>query len=166
MPTLYIALGSNIFPRIQFLRKGIQALKKEKINISQASSLYLTSPVGFKNQPSFLNAVVWAYTKLSAQELLKLFKQIEKQTGRVPGKRFGPRTLDLDLLLYDRLRLISKKLILPHPRMTKRRFVLVPLLEISPKLKTLDGKEGKPYHFFLSKLTPIQKVKLYRKNWI
>lgn len=156
MTTVYISMGSNIRPRATYLRKGINALKISNIRIKRLSSVYQTSPVSLKTQPHFLNAVLKAETTLSPEALLLLFKQIEKSLGRVGGKRFGPRTLDLDLLRYGNLRLNTKTLTVPHPRMTRRKFVLVPLLEINPKLKNL---EGLPYATFLRKIGSHQRIK-------
>lgn len=160
---IYIGLGSNLVPRTRHLVNGIKALRKKGVLIQKVSSLYRTSPVGFTDQPFFLNAAAKAKTKLSPFELLELFKQIERNEGRGESVRFDPRTLDLDLLWYDNRILRSKTLSVPHPRMTERKFVLVPLLEISP---TLLSPEAVPYRFFLRTLNGAGEVKRYRKTWL
>lgn len=104
--------------------------------IAARSSLYSTAPVGYADQPRFVNAVVALETELAPLDLLAALQRIEQAFGRrrVAGLRNGPRTLDLDLLLYDDLRLDEPQLALPHPRLHERAFVLVPLAEIAPTL--------------------------------
>lgn len=100
----------------------------------RVASLYRTAPVSPVPQPDFLNTAALARTALPPEELLALAKSLEREAGRRPGVRFGPRPLDIDLLVYGDLRLETPELTLPHPRMRERRFVLVPLAEIAPDL--------------------------------
>lgn len=130
--TVYIGLGSNLAdPEIQ-VAKAISILKsQDNIQLTAASSLYHTSPVGYVLQPDFINAVVQIQTTLAPLELLALTQQIEQQLGREKSTiANGPRIIDLDLLLYADLVIITDALIMPHPRMLQRLFVLLPLLEI------------------------------------
>jgi 2-amino-4-hydroxy-6-hydroxymethyldihydropteridine diphosphokinase len=163
MKAVYIALGSNISPRIFYLRKGVWGIKNIGVRIKKISSIYRTSPVGNEDQPYFLNAVLLGETQLSPLDLLTKLQEIEKECGRVRKNHGGPRTLDLDLLLYDKLQLKGAKLILPHPRMHERKFVLFPLLEIAPRL---CSPLGIPYRKYLAQLDSKQKIRRYRHQWV
>ncbi|MDD9272069.1 2-amino-4-hydroxy-6-hydroxymethyldihydropteridine diphosphokinase [Paenibacillus sp. GCM10023248] len=153
--TAYVALGSNIDDREQFLQDAITALNQESgIVVTGVSSMYETDPVGYVDQSAFLNMVVQIQTNLPAEELLHTLLAIETRLGRKRDVRWGPRTIDLDLLLYGDERHTTPDLIIPHPRMHERAFVLVPLSEvlyerqdrafefISAQLEKLEGKEG------------------------
>ena len=139
MHTAYIALGANLpspaGPPAATLAAAVQRLGSLG-NVQQQSSLYITEPVGFADQPSFLNAVVALETALGPRALLNKLLSIEKEFGRdrSAGIPNGPRTLDLDILMSDGLELNEPDLELPHPRMSERAFVLVPLAEIAPHL--------------------------------
>lgn len=127
----YIALGANLGNREQTLIEAIQMLEEyADISVIRCSGFYETAPVGYVDQPSFLNMAVKVYTTQSPHELLSTLLHIENQLGRVRDIRWGPRTVDLDLLWIDDLHLNSETLELPHPRMHERAFVLVPLQEI------------------------------------
>jgi 2-amino-4-hydroxy-6-hydroxymethyldihydropteridine pyrophosphokinase len=131
----YIALGSNIEPRENYLLKALEMLRQEKkIRIVQVSSIYETAPVGYTKQGDFLNMVAEIETGLSPEQLLDFCLNVEKQLGRKRTIRFGPRTIDLDLLLYGDVVMESERLTIPHPRMAERGFVLIPLAEIAPDL--------------------------------
>ena len=132
MHAVYLGLGSNIGDTEKNLRKAVEALRKRG-TIAGASSLYRTEPVGFVNQPWFLNQVICLETKLSPENLLKETQQIENSLGRERTVRWGPRTLDIDILLYNNLVLEIKELAIPHPRMHERRFILAPFAEIVPQ---------------------------------
>jgi 2-amino-4-hydroxy-6-hydroxymethyldihydropteridine diphosphokinase len=114
------------------LRAALQALSEAGVVILRTSRFILTRPVGKTDQPDFLNAAAAVRTDLSAQALLDLLLRIESSLGRVRAERWGPRTLDLDLLLYDDEVIREPGLEVPHPRMHERRFVLEPLAEIAP----------------------------------
>jgi GTP cyclohydrolase-4 len=128
---VYLALGSNLGDRRGNLAAALQRLR-EVVNIDRVSSVYETEPVGYLDQPRFLNIVCCGKTWLSAEELLQYAKGIEVELGRQPTFRNGPRPIDIDILLYDDLTLEQPDLIIPHPRMAERAFVLVPLTEIAP----------------------------------
>ena len=132
MARAYIGLGSNLGDREGNLRAALQALRDAGVAVLRTSRFIATLPVGKTDQPDFLNAAASLSTDLSARDLLDLLLRIESSLGRVRAERWGPRTLDLDLLLYDEEVIREPDLEVPHPRMHERRFVLEPLAEIAP----------------------------------
>lgn len=136
MAIAYISLGSNLGRKKANIRRAVKLLgKKKDVKILKVSSLYETEPVGYVKQDWFVNAVLKAETNLSPRQLLTILKDIEKKLKRKKRLiRWGPRTIDLDILLYDNLRLKTKDLVIPHPEMHKRAFVLIPLMELEPNL--------------------------------
>lgn len=135
MKQAFIALGTNIEPRENHLNDALQILcKHEKIAMIKKSSIYETVPVGFINQDHFLNMVIQIDTSLTSIDLLNHCQYIEKQLGRKRIVRFGPRTIDLDILMYNQEHQQTNRLIIPHPRMHERAFVLIPLAEIARTL--------------------------------
>ena len=128
---IYLALGTNLGDRIANLRAAIEALSPE-INVIAESKVYETPPWGYENQPAFLNMAVKGETALEPESLLKRLKQLEVQLGREQSFHWGPRLIDIDILFYDNLILKSESLIIPHPRLHERAFVLVPLTDIAP----------------------------------
>jgi 2-amino-4-hydroxy-6-hydroxymethyldihydropteridine diphosphokinase len=132
MSTAYIALGSNVGDRLDFLRKAKEALSR-RVNILATSPVYETEPIGTVEKYKFLNAVLGVRTELSPQALLSLCLAVERENGRLRERKNAPRTLDLDLLLYDDLCIDMPDLTLPHPRMHERAFVLAPLADIAPE---------------------------------
>ncbi|MEA2505529.1 MAG: 2-amino-4-hydroxy-6-hydroxymethyldihydropteridine diphosphokinase [Actinomycetota bacterium] len=135
MTTGYIGIGSNVGDRLSFCRRAVEALRAVPgVSVDATSSLYETSPVGGPPQRSFVNLVAAVETSLTPRELLEACKQIERRLGREPGEiRWGPRVADLDILTLGDEKVNEPDLELPHPRITERRFVLVPLLEIDPQ---------------------------------
>lgn len=132
MAQVFLGLGSNLGDRTSTIAKAIQGLSALPDTIViQSSSLYETEPWGNIDQPAYLNAVVEITTQMEPHELLKNTLAIEEHLGRVRTERWGPRTIDIDILLYENLVMDDPILIIPHPRMHERRFVLVPLLEIA-----------------------------------
>jgi len=132
MNKVYIALGTNIEPRDFYLSEALNLLEAhESIAIQQRSSIYETEPVGYLDQADFLNMVIEIQTLLEPIELLDTTQGIEEKLGRTRDIRFGPRTIDLDILLYNQENSTVDRLTLPHPRMSERAFVLVPLAEIA-----------------------------------
>ncbi len=129
----YLCLGSNLGDRESNLRAALEALRAE-VTIERLSSVYETEPVGYLEQPRFLNMVCSGVTGLDPLALLSVVKRIEASLGRVPSFRNGPRLIDIDILLYDDRVIATGELIIPHPRMIERAFVLVPLIEIAPEL--------------------------------
>jgi dihydropteroate synthase len=126
-----LALGANLGDRLANLRAATELLGQHGVTVTARSSVWETEPVP-PGQPRYLNAVVAARTALAPRELLAALKAIERQLGREPGPRWGPRPIDLDILFYDALRLDTPELTIPHPRLTERAFVLAPLAEAWP----------------------------------
>ena len=133
MNKIYLSLGSNIGDTKSNLDRAVELLK-EKVNILNISSYYETEPVGYKDQDWFLNIVLEGETDLNPRGLLKFTQSIENKMKRIKTIRFGPRIIDIDILLYEQIDLRTDDLIIPHPRMHERAFVLVPLYEIAPHL--------------------------------
>lgn len=133
MNKAYIALGTNIEPRDVHLSEALNLLEAhDSIAIRTRSSKYQTAPVGYEDQDDFLNMVIEVHTLLEPIELLDYCQEIENKLGRVREIRFGPRTIDLDILLFNQENSKDERLEIPHPRMAERAFVLVPLAEIAP----------------------------------
>jgi 2-amino-4-hydroxy-6-hydroxymethyldihydropteridine diphosphokinase len=131
--TAYLSLGSNMGDRKKLLLKGIELLSRYSgISIEKVSPIYETDPVGFTDQPLFLNLAIKLKTSLSPQELLSKMHEVEKELDRQRVQKWGPRTIDLDILLYNSVSIQTEALEIPHPRMLERAFVLVPLSEIAP----------------------------------
>jgi 2-amino-4-hydroxy-6-hydroxymethyldihydropteridine diphosphokinase len=135
MSTAYVALGANLGDPAATVRAAFAALANlPESRVARSSSLYRTAPVGIKEQPEFVNAVAELETALAPEALLDQLLEIEQRFGRIRAERNGPRTLDLDLLLYDNQVVELPRLTLPHPRLHLRAFVLQPLAEIAPAL--------------------------------
>lgn len=155
--TAYLSLGSNLGEKDKSIRKALVILGKTPgISVVRYSSLYLTEPAGISNQPDFLNCVVMIKTSLAPHLLLETIKDVESELGREPDSHFLPRPIDIDILLFSDLEIDSLELMIPHSRMTKRAFVLVPLLEISPDL--IHPKSLKPFKEYLAEIEPAQRV--------
>ena len=155
---LYLGLGSNLGDRRENLRRGLEFLA-QRLTITAVSSLYETDPVDYVDQPVFLNAVCQAITAATPQQVFAWAKEAESALGRTPTVRFGPRTLDVDILLYDDLVCDTPELVVPHPRMTARAFVLVPLAEIAPEVR--HPVSGKTAEALLRALGDQEGVRLY-----
>jgi len=139
----YVGLGSNEGDRLANLRAARAALPAHGVDVLASSSTYETAPQGeVLDQPDFLNACLRVRTALGPEELLDAAKAVERELGRAPGGvRHGPRPIDVDVLLLGDLSLRSERLALPHPEVTRRRFVLEPLLELDPSLSLPDGTQ-------------------------
>jgi 2-amino-4-hydroxy-6-hydroxymethyldihydropteridine diphosphokinase len=137
----YLGLGSNEGDRLANLRAARDALGPRRVEVLASSSVYETAPQGeVTDQPDFLNACLRVRTALGPEELLDASKAVERELGRAPGgMRHGPRPIDVDVLLLGNLEFRSERLALPHPEVTRRRFVLEPLLELDPDLALPDG---------------------------
>lgn len=131
MSIAYIALGSNLGDKEANLRQALKMLLVKGLQIRSVSSFFKTKPYGVTDQPEFINAVACVKTDLAPEKLLKLLLDTELEMGRVRLRHWGERNIDLDLLLYDDLIYYSEKLVLPHPDMQNRFFVLQPLSEIA-----------------------------------
>ncbi|MCW4645478.1 2-amino-4-hydroxy-6-hydroxymethyldihydropteridine diphosphokinase [Bacillus safensis] len=133
--TAYIALGSNIGKKETYLKEAVKKLHEHpEVQVELISSIYETAPVGYENQDDFLNMAVKITTSLRPEKLLSLTQKIEQELGRTREVRWGPRTADLDILLYNRENIETEQLVVPHPRMYERLFVLVPMSEICPEI--------------------------------
>ena len=133
MSIAYIGLGSNVGDKADNIKKALEILDQfDGLKIVKVSSFYETEPVGYEDQDWFVNAVAKIETTLTAEQLLSIFKRAEKQIGRKDRVRWGPREIDLDLLFYDQIIVNTNDLIIPHPGLHERAFVLAPLAEIAP----------------------------------
>lgn len=130
--SVYLGLGSNIGDRAYNIRAAIGLLKKHNIEVNKVSSIIETAPVGGPPQGHFLNGVAKVTTDHDPETLLEIIHQIEKDLGRIRTIVNGPRTIDIDILLFDDIEMNTKELTIPHPRMYKRSFVMIPLSEIAP----------------------------------
>jgi len=132
MKSVYLGLGSNIEPKVEYLKKAVEKIAAEpEIILEKTSSLYLTKAYGYQDQADFINAVVYLKTSLTPEKLLKTVLKIESDLGRVRTQKWGPRTIDIDILFYNKLEYQSQDLIIPHPEIKKRAFVLIPLIEVA-----------------------------------
>ncbi|HVC81310.1 MAG TPA: 2-amino-4-hydroxy-6-hydroxymethyldihydropteridine diphosphokinase [Chloroflexota bacterium] len=139
MSTVYLALGANLGDRAAALGAALDLLRESgQVTVDAVSSLYETAPMYVTDQPAFLNAVARVETPLVPEALLDLLKQVEVARGRVSRYRYGPREVDLDILLYDDLVLDTPRLSIPHMGLRERAFVLAPLAELAPRL-TIPG---------------------------
>jgi len=159
--TVYLGLGSNMGNRQQNLDKALDLLS-QRLQLKQVSSLYDTEPVGNTEQPRFLNLVCQAYTRLAPAELLTLIKGIELKLGRARGQSNTPRPIDIDILFYGDQIVKTSELVIPHPKLTERAFVLVPLVEIAPNL--VHPENSKTAKELLQDVTETQGVLKWENN--
>lgn len=152
--TVYLGLGSNLGDRQANLDRALEFLS-QRVRMGKISSIYDTEPLGDSSQPRFLNMVCQAFTRLEPPALLALAKGIERKLGRV-GKSGTPRTIDIDILLYDDQVIDTPELVIPHPKMTERAFVLIPLDEIASD--TVHPVTEKTMKELLQKATEKQGV--------
>lgn len=134
MAKIYLGLGSNLGNRKRNIASAIQKLKDHRIRVEKISRIIETEPVGGPQQGKYLNAVIKATTALPPNELLSALKSIETQLGRKKRSRNAPREIDIDILIYGKLDIKKPGLIIPHPRMLKRSFVMAPLAQIAPRI--------------------------------
>jgi len=161
--TAYLSLGSNLKNRLEFLREAILLLDENgQIKVKDVSSIYETDPVGYTDQGNFLNVVIKVETSYAAHQLLRECMYIEQKLGRKRDIRWGPRTIDLDILLYNQENIQSEDLLIPHPRMHERAFVIIPLLEIEPNilLPTMDS----PLYDLLEGIPDKEGVRLWKQK--
>lgn len=134
MAVAYIGIGSNLGDRKNNCQKAVELLGEYGVKAIKTSSMYETEPWGVKDQPEFINMAVEAETSLAPRGLLNALKGIEKRMGRAPSEKYGPRVIDLDILLYGDVVVEEHGLKIPHPHMHERDFVLRPLMEIAPEV--------------------------------
>lgn len=141
MAIAYVGLGSNIGDRVYHLVQACATLDQHPaIDVRTVSSLYHTAPMGYTKQAWFMNAVAQLHTSLGPQALLSVTQATERRLGRIPTFRWGPRVIDIDILLYDTLQLSTPFLTIPHAALQERAFVLVPLAEIAPDFTLPSGR--------------------------
>ena len=156
----YLSLGANLGNREEMLQEAVRRIgAAESVELTAVSSVYETEPWGKLDQPRFLNLAVAVETTLSPEALLALAQKIEKELGRVRHERWGARTIDIDILCFEGVERNAPDLTLPHPYMTERAFVLVPLAEIAPAL-TVKGKTVEAWR----QATEDQGIVLYKKE--
>ena len=137
----FLGLGSNLGDRAANLHRAVELLEAaDGVRVVRSSSVYETDPVGGPPQPDYLNAVVEVETTLEPHALLAACQDVERGMGRVRAERWGPRVIDMDVLIYDDATIHEPDLIVPHPRMHERAFVLVPLAELAPDLTLPNGR--------------------------
>ncbi len=140
MARAYLGIGTNLGDRVTYLQGAVDGLRRAAgVDVVDVSSIYETAPIGGPEQGAFLNAVVAVDTDLDPIGLLRVAQQLETEAERVRIERWGPRTLDVDVLMFGTIRSDDPELLLPHPRMTDRAFVLIPLAEIAPELTASLG---------------------------
>jgi 2-amino-4-hydroxy-6-hydroxymethyldihydropteridine diphosphokinase len=134
--TAYLLLGSNLTDKIEMLKKAVAALQGAQCKVTQQSGYYITEAWGVREQPDFINQAIEISTTFTPAELLRKILSVETKLGRVreEGKQWQPRTIDIDILLYEETILKTNHLEIPHPRMKERNFVLLPLMELVPEL--------------------------------
>jgi len=137
--TVYLGLGANVGDTQDNLRAAVRLLRQSGCSVTAVSSMYLTKPVGVTDQPDFLNAVIAVRTALGPLDVLRVCESVEETLGRERTIRWGPRVIDIDILLYEGVAVDEEGLVVPHPRMLERAFVLVPLAEIAPDVEVAEG---------------------------
>ena len=153
--TAYLGLGSNLGNRQDNLDRALELLS-QRFRVEKVSSVYDSEPVGNTEQPHFLNLVCQVHTKLNPTELLTLVKGIESKLGRISSKPNTPRPIDIDILFYGDQVIETSELVIPHPRLAERAFVLIPLDEIAPDL--VHPVSGKTIKELLQEVTEVQGV--------
>jgi 2-amino-4-hydroxy-6-hydroxymethyldihydropteridine diphosphokinase len=154
--TVYLSLGSNLGNRLANLKQAVTALSPQ-MEVKAKSHVYETPPWGYEDQPKFLNQVIKAKTYLEPEPLLKHLKRLELALGRKESFPNGPRLIDMDILFYDDLVLNTSSLVIPHPRLHERGFVLLPLMDIDPELVHPVSKKNVKEMVSLSNVEGIEK---------
>ncbi|MFJ7851094.1 2-amino-4-hydroxy-6-hydroxymethyldihydropteridine diphosphokinase [Peribacillus sp. NPDC097206] len=157
----YLSIGSNMGESFDTFQRAFQLLSEDPhIKLVSCSSLYETDPVGYTDQDCFLNAVIKVETDLTPEDLLRACMQVEQELGRKRNVRWGPRTLDLDILLYNHENVETEILSIPHPRMHERAFVIIPLMELEPDI--ILPKMNTSLSDLLEKIPDKEGVRLWK----
>jgi 2-amino-4-hydroxy-6-hydroxymethyldihydropteridine diphosphokinase len=152
----FLGLGSNLGDRLTFLQRAVDLLDADRrTRVDAVSSVYQTEPVGGPEQEPYLNIAVRVATRRTPRGLLRLGQQVERELGRTREVRWGPRTIDVDVLLYDDREVAARDLQVPHPRLAERAFALIPLLEVAPGQRLPDGRS---LPALIARLAPIEGV--------
>jgi len=164
-PNIFLSLGSNLGDQIENLKSAVRELNSRNIRITACSAVYETSPVDCdNNSPAFLNAAIGVETELNPDNLINIILDIEKKIGRKRSVKNAPRIIDIDVLLYGNIISDDEKIILPHPRMSERLFVLTPLREIAGEvIHPIIGKSINEMHRLAQK-TSSEKVILFESS--
>lgn len=161
--TAYISLGSNMGDRYKYLIRAIERLTSNaKIDLVNYSSIYETDPVGYTDQDQFLNMVIKVNTDLNAYQLLDKCMETELALGRKRDIHWGPRTIDLDILMYNHENIETDALVVPHPRMMERAFVLIPLIELDADISFFNMK--KPITAWIEQLPDREGVRIWKRK--
>ena len=163
MKPVYLALGSNLGNREEYLWAGVRGLAARGVNIVRCASIYSTEPREVLHQPWFLNTVLEASIELDADQLLSVCLEVEKENHRIRDSVKGPRTLDVDIIFYGNRIIRKPDLEIPHPRFSSRRFVLFPMAEIGPEFT--DPVSGKTVRQLLEECTDKSDVRVFRGRW-
>ena len=157
---IFIGIGSNLNnPNAQIISASNKIKRVQHINFLQISSMYSSPPYGFKEQPNFVNAVIKIQSSLNPFDLLKILNLIEKDQKRVRNFKNGPRTIDLDILLFGNITMNTDRLKIPHPEISNRPFVTKPLCEISPNIKLPNGRIlSETVNFSLTDSNKVRKI--------
>ena len=159
----YLSIGSNLGDRLDTFQRAFQLLTENlQVELIACSSLYETDPVGYTDQDCFLNAVFKVKTDLKPEDLLQTCNDIEQELGRKREVRWGPRTLDLDILLYNHENIETEILSIPHPRLHERAFVIVPLMEVDPDIRL--PKMNTSLSDLLEKIPDKEGVRLWKQK--
>ena len=157
-------MGSNLGDRWVNMRRAVQLLgNTEEVEVRRVAPLYRTAPLGIKDQPEFFNSVVEIKTTLEPRELLARLLAVEAALGRIRGERWGPRVVDLDLLLYEDVELSTPALTVPHPRLKERAFVVVPLARLAPGMLLPGGLTARE---LAARLKREQRIKKVVDEWL
>ena len=159
--TAYLGIGSNLGDREANLQKALQELAQVG-TIRRVSSMYESEPVGYRDQPWFINMVCCIDTRMGPFDLLEAIKTIERDMGRIPSFPNAPRIIDIDVLLCGEETIDSPQLTVPHPRMTERAFVLAPLVEIAPEL--MHPLRGQTFAQLLEELKTLEEIRKWRQG--
>jgi 2-amino-4-hydroxy-6-hydroxymethyldihydropteridine diphosphokinase len=164
--TAYIGMGSNLGDRKENLRRAVCLLQDSPLTeVKRLAPLYRSAPLGETDQPEFLNTVVEVATRLSVRQLAARLFDVENKLGRVRERRWGPRVIDLDLLLYNDVVLNEPDLVVPHPRLTERAFVMAPLAVLAPEKVLPGGLTASELAVQLSKKQSVERLKNKLTGW-
>lgn len=154
----FLGLGSNLGDRLTHLQAAVERVDADPdTRVDAVSSVYETDPVGGPEQEAYLNIAVRVATRRSPRRLLRLCHEVEDAGGRVRDERWGPRTIDVDILLYGQRQMSGRRLEIPHPRLTERPFALIPLIEVAPGQRLPDGRS---LPAVLARLAPVEGVRM------